>query len=603
MHHNRSSFLVDGDNKKQVLSDRELLTGLFFRLLPYQILLIVINAINGIVDTLYASNVLGKSAMIAIGLYAPITHFLYAASIMLVGGSQILYGRYIAVKRESVNSVFTIDIILSVILSIVTSLIMIITAVTGATRIVVDTEPDLSMFNLYLIGQSIGIPALVLGQQLFAFLSLENQSKRTMIASISCFVMNAILNHLFVVILPIGIFGLALSTSLSYWTFLLIQAQYYFAGKSEWRFDFKICNWQDGKDIARLGVPGAISRLVETLRCVIVNYLIIAYVGTVGISSFAASNSVMAIFWPVVFGMMAVSRMLYSISVGEKDRRSLIDTMYISTVKGMLVIFAVIAFIVLFAKPLTFLFYQDPQDPVFGMTVMGLRLLPFCMILSLVCTQFTCYAQTIERKNLAVVLPTTDGMIGVVCWSLILIPLFKMNGLYIANILNGVICTAIIVIAACICLKRFPRNLEDLMAIPEDFGAGDSDRLDITVHDMDEVVSISEKIVDFCKDHGIDQRRSFLAGLSMEEMAGNVVAHGFTKDNKKHSIDLRVVCDDKEIILRCRDNCRAFNPSDRYKVNEQDEVGKNVGIRLVYKIAKEVSYQNLLGLNVLTIKI
>ena len=35
--------------------DRKLLTGLFFRLLPYQVLLIVINAVNGIVDSLYAA--------------------------------------------------------------------------------------------------------------------------------------------------------------------------------------------------------------------------------------------------------------------------------------------------------------------------------------------------------------------------------------------------------------------------------------------------------------------------------------------------------------------------------------------------------------------
>ena len=42
-------------------SDYKLLTGLFFKLLPFQILLIVINAVNGIVDSLYASNVIGRT--------------------------------------------------------------------------------------------------------------------------------------------------------------------------------------------------------------------------------------------------------------------------------------------------------------------------------------------------------------------------------------------------------------------------------------------------------------------------------------------------------------------------------------------------------------
>ena len=81
---------------KEHLSDRRLLTGLFFRLLPFQVLMIVISAVNGIVDSLYASNVIGKTAMSAIGLFGPLNHFLYAASIVFVSGSQILYGRYLA---------------------------------------------------------------------------------------------------------------------------------------------------------------------------------------------------------------------------------------------------------------------------------------------------------------------------------------------------------------------------------------------------------------------------------------------------------------------------------------------------------------------------
>lgn len=69
---------------KSKSSDYRLLSRLFFRLLPYQVLLIVINAVNGIVDSLYASNVIGKDAMSAIGLFGPLNHFLYAAGIMFV---------------------------------------------------------------------------------------------------------------------------------------------------------------------------------------------------------------------------------------------------------------------------------------------------------------------------------------------------------------------------------------------------------------------------------------------------------------------------------------------------------------------------------------
>ena len=46
---------------------------------------------------------------------------------------------------------------------------------------------------------------------------------------------------------------------------------------------------------------------------------------------------------------------------------------------------------------------------------------------------------------------------------------------------------------------------------------------------------------------------------------------------------------------------RAWSPY--LKAMAPGECGSNVGIRLVYGIAKEVKYQNLLGMNVLTIRI
>ena len=79
--------------------------------------------------------------------------------------------------------------------------------------------------------------------------------------------------------------------------------------------------------------------------------------------------------------------------------------------------------------------------------------------------------------------------------------------------------------------------------------------------------------------------------------------HGFTKDQKRHSIDIRVVHKDDSIILRIRDDCVPFDPQERKALTDPDDLMKNVGIRLVYKIATSVEYQNLLGLNVLTMRI
>ena len=588
---------------KERSSDSKLLTGLFFRLLPYQILLIVISALNGIIDSIYASNMIGETAMSAIGLYGPINHLLYAASMMFVSGSQILYGQYLARDRKHINTIFTVNLIIALGLSLLTSLVLVVGALTGGTRILVSTEPDLQMLNQYILGQAIGIPALVVGQQLFAFLSLENQTKRTMVASITCFIVNATLNHLFVVWIPMGIFGIGLSSSIASWVFLAILGLYYIQGKSEWQFNIKEFKWKEALDIAKLGYPGAISRFVEMFRCLIINFRVLEYVGAVGISAFAASNSLLAVIWAIPFGMMAVARMLFSISIGEQDRRSLVDIMKIILTKCMLIMIGIVALLVIFAEPLTMIFYQNRSSEVYQMTVMGFRILPLCMPWSLISMHFSCFAQTAERKKLALVLPIVDGAVGVTVCSFILIPILKLNGLYVSNICNGVICFIIVLIASIIARKKFPTNLEGLMAIPAGIGVSEDDRIDITVRSIDDVVTVSQQVIDFCESKGFDSRRSYFAGLCLEEMTGNVVEHGFNTDNKPHSVDIRVIKKDDNLILRIRDNCKAFDPSERAKVMGVDQTGKNIGIQLVYKIAEKVEYQNLLGMNVLTIRI
>ena len=127
--------------------------------------------------------------------------------------------------------------------------------------------------------------------------------------------------------------------------------------------------------------------------------------------------------------------------------------------------------------------------------------------------------------------------------------------------------------------------------------------MDISIESMDEVVSVSQRVQHFCHDKGIDGRRAYLAALSLEEMARNVVEHGFTKDRRSHSIDIRVAHKDDDIILRIRDDCIPFDPVSRYKLGANEDKTFNIGLRIVFGISKDIQYQNILGMNALTIRI
>ena len=184
-------------------------------------LLLVINAANGIVDSLFASNFIGKDAMGAIGFYAPVNHFLFALSIMLLSGAQMLLGKSLARnKMDAVQQYFSVDLILAAGISIITAVLMILIATFHFTRLMVADNGERLAMNRYILGQSFGVPALVLGQQLFAFLSMENQKKRTMIASLCCIAANTAMNTLFVVVFRMGTLGLGIGSSLGCGHFL-----------------------------------------------------------------------------------------------------------------------------------------------------------------------------------------------------------------------------------------------------------------------------------------------------------------------------------------------------------------------------------------------
>ena len=325
--------------------------------------------------------------------------------------------------------------------------------------------------------------------------------------------------------------------------------------------------------------------------------------GAVGISAFCAANTLMMLAWCVPSGMVAVSRMVMSVGVGEEDRGSVCDVMRVMFKKFCLVNNLLAVLIIVFAEPLARIFYKDILSQVYIMTVWGFRLLPLCLALGSILQHFVCYAQMSGKNFFIQLLSFFDGVLFVAEFSAIFVPFLGVNGVYVANILNGVFVFVTIVLYSIVCRRRFPRNMEELMVMPDSFGAPPSERLDMVVRDMEGVLTISKTAQDFCLERCVDSRRSYLAALALEEMAGNVVAHGFTKDKKKHSVSIRLVHKDQDVILRIRDDCVSFDPTERARVSgDGGDPAKNVGIKMIYRMTKSVNWQSIFGMNVLTIK-
>ncbi len=577
---------------------------LMFRVLPIQILLAAVGGVNGIVSSYFASNFVGIDAMSAVGVYFPLNTMLTAISTMLSGGSAILCGKYLGRNdQEKVRSVFSLNLLLATGIAGLFAALFVLMGSLNLTGFLSRDPAVQPLFNTYLLGQAIGVVPFVLGNQLPVYLSMETKQNRTLTASLAYIAVNVALNFLFVQVLHLEAFGLALASALGLWVFLGVQASYFLSGKSKLRLRLKGISPRESFEILRTGLPGAASSGYQTIRGIILNNLLEVFVGSVGISAFATANNLLAIFWGIPNGMLAVSRLMISVAVGEEDRQTLVDVMRNMFRRFVPLMCCVSALIILCADPLTRIFYQDPASPVFAMTAWGFRILPLCMPLSIICVHFICFGQTMNQQVLVHTLALLDGVVCVAGFSALLIGSMGLNGVYVANVLNGVVCVLAVMVYAWAKKKRFPRTVEDMMVIPADFGVGPEDRIDISVRSIDEVLTVSKQVAEFCRRRGIDDRRSYLSGLCLEEMAGNIVEHGFRKDSKKHSVDIRVAHKADEMILRIRDDCVPFDPKERNELTSPADKVKNMGIRMVYKAAKDVEYQSVLGLNVLTIRI
>ena len=100
---------------------------------------------------------------------------------------------------------------------------------------------------------------------------------------------------------------------------------------------------------------------------------------------------------------------------------------------------------------------------------------------------------------------------------------------------------------------------------------------------------------------GVDAKTAMLIGLCVEEMTVNIIEHGFTKDKLSHNVDVRLVLVEDKRIIRIRDNCVNFDPTNYLELHQSSDPTAHIGLRMVMAMVKEANYVNTLGLNNLTL--
>lgn len=581
----------------------DLLSRLFFSMLPVQILIFAMGSINSIVDGAMAGRFIDASTVGVIGLFFPVIQIILALSSVILGGSTVLCGIYMGKGNlEDTKGIFSLNITVCIIIGVAFSGLCLLIPSQLATFLGANDSLKQSL-STYIVGYSFGIIPMLLSQQLASFLQMERQNSRGYVGIAGMIISNVVLDVLLVAVFKLGVWGLALATTISNFVYFIILVPYYFTSKAQLTYNIKNALWSDLIKLIGIGVPGALLVFCLSVRNVILNRILLTYAGNDGLSAQASFSMVSGIFLAFCLGNGSIVRMLVSVFVGEEDKDSMKKIIKIAMTKGLGLSVIVAAIIVLASPFITSIFFSDKNSNVYHLTYQLFVIYAFCIPLILMCQVATNYLQATGHFLFVNIQSVFDGFFSMLIPAVILAPVMGALGVWLANPIGIILTLLTVPLYSIIYWKRLPRNMDEVLFIKPDFGAAPEDSLDLPIRDMNDVADSSEKVQQFCEKHGIGKKAAMYSALSLEEMAGNVVRHGFSADNKKHALNIKTIYKRGDILLRIKDDCMPFDPVEMAELLTANEETNNIGIRMVQKIASDVNYQNLLGLNVLTIEI
>ena len=595
---------------KKIQSDYSIKTTsqAFWSLFPALVVANLIPALSGVVNGLIVGNSYSPEAMAAISFASPVSKLIGAVAVIFSSGAGIAYGKYLGRgKTEDVHRVYTSNLI--AILAIGVFLTIVCELLAAPIAGLIGAEGDsLNTTTLYLRGLFLGIIPTIYMPSLITFLNLGNEAGYGMRSSVVLAVFNLVLGLINVNVLHWDMFGIGLASSVSQYitlAFLIMK----FIKRPELGHIVKPEGFfREIFDMLKFGVPSAIFEIGVAIRNMVINSMTLKTGGTLAVAGLGILNSSAGFICAITPAFIAATATLVSISVGEENRTSLYNLIRF-LIKKAAMLFIINGALVIVMAPLIAVLFGAKGE---GITIASqcIRIYSVELLTGWFCFVILGTYQSLGRSSLASMLQLLLNCVYSIVIILILVNVLpediRVWGVWSNYGISQILGIITIFIISWIKSKHFPNNIERLIWLDKDFGVEEKDRVAISVNNLDMVVQVAGFVQKFLKERNIDSSRSYKTALCLEEMAGNIVSHGFTKTDKKKnlSVDIYVAVKNDDIKIRLKDNAPQFDPFaklEQYKEDPDDPL-KNIGIRMVSKIAKEMKYQTTLGMNVLSIE-
>ena len=589
-------------------SNRSIIRNTFYIQLTAFILLSLSSSVGSMIDGVVIGQFLGVDSIAAFGIINPLMIAFSIIGAVIVAGARNRFTRLLgAGKTEQARKVFSLACALSAGFASALMFFLIIFSgqVTSALGASGNNAELLPLARGYLIGISFGLPAMNLVRVLNGFMPLDNDRNLPVISSIALTISDILMDLAAVLIFHGGTFEMGVATSVSYYVALVVLLTHFRKKEAFLRFTLRGLPWNETAEILGKGMPSGVCRLGNTVRCIFMNRMLALIASSAAIAAYSVHRQADSFFNPVTIGMADTVALLAGILIGEEDR-PMMKRLLFTSVQATIVITAGIAALIWILAPQFASLYIKGNPEALRLAVTAVRCYAIGMPINGLNLIYLNYFQGIGKSRLA-------SISGFICESgfLILsaaamIPSFGADAVWLAYPISQLLVMCYYGIVVAVESRRIKIHREGLwnrvLLLPDTFDVLDHDKLDVTVTKMEDVMALTDSIWKFCDEHGCDSTRRNHLALSVEELAGNMIQHGFT-DGRPHCIEARVLKKGDRYYVRFRNDCLIFDPLKQIRLLSDEDPTYHIGLRMIAGLARDIRYTCVLKLNNILVKI
>ncbi len=529
----------------------------------------------GIIDGVIVGNKLGTVALGAINACRPAMQIYGFLSEILASGLVTCIARAMGRnEKKSADRIFTSAISFAAILAVLLTAVQFLFA-PGICRLFandVDLYPYALQYYRYFLFSFFFI---VIAEPIASSMRADGMPGLSGLVLLLPHFVNALMDVLFVNILELGLEGAAIATVIGYIAGFLLCC-YYFIFKRSYRItggDFR----KNIFDITSTGLPLAVNMGLITIKLLIVNSLVLAEGGSVGMAVMSLLMTAWAIESLFIGGVKQSTMPLISFYYSNGDYHGVraVFSHAFKLLMGAELSLSIL--IVIFPKILPYLYgMKDPSE--LACAVIALRIfaiyLPMEAFIMLVITYYTATG----NKKMALLVSTLQGLGAMLIVIVPLVHFFGLIGVWISFSISCLIPIAVIAITC-------HGNTEIFFRMK-----GHTYLKEFSI-DISDISNLVVSVIDAVQNAGFDKEIANRTGIAIEEMAVSAFERN---KNKKLNVDVTVRKVDDSLLVTFADNGVEFNPLKCNTASGPDDIDN---ISMLNAVSHKIEYGRVVGMN------